>query len=162
MNAIEATAEVFLTAFRALPKKERKLIVEGLLKDREFMEDLTDVVVLDQRKNESSRSIDEYIASRKKNCSKLTLELEFEPETGEYVSACPELDLATAGNTREEAIDNLLEAMIEYVEDYLDRLNIFVRSPNRGSHLPFILLIASCVSKEDILELLNITCSVTN
>jgi len=126
------------------------------------MEDLTDIVIFDQRKDEPSHSIDEYIASIKKNFSKLTLELEFDPETGEYVSVCPELDLAISGNTRKEAIDNLLEAMIEYAEDYLDRLDIFVRSPNRGSHLPFILLISSCASKEDILELLNIACSVTN
>ena len=70
--------------------------------------------------------------------------------------------MATSGETKEEAIDNLLEAMEEYAEDYLDRLDIFVKSPNRSSHLPYILLIASCASKEDILELLNMTCSVIN
>jgi hypothetical protein len=57
MNAPEATAEVFLTAFRALPKKERKFIVEKLLNDDEFMDDLTDIVIFEQRKNEPSRSI---------------------------------------------------------------------------------------------------------
>jgi hypothetical protein len=67
MNAQEATAEVFLTAFRALPKKEQKFIVEKLLNDEEFMEDLTDIVIFEQRKNEPSRSINEYIASRKKS-----------------------------------------------------------------------------------------------
>jgi hypothetical protein len=66
MNAIEATAEVFLTAFRALPKEERKSIVEKLLKDKEFMDDLTDIVIFDQRKDEPSRSIDEYLADRRK------------------------------------------------------------------------------------------------
>ena len=35
-----ATAEVFWTAFRSLPKKEREAIVEKLLRDREFREDL--------------------------------------------------------------------------------------------------------------------------
>lgn len=39
MTTIEAAAEVFWTAFRALPKKERKAIVEKLMRDREFGED---------------------------------------------------------------------------------------------------------------------------
>jgi len=44
MDAIEATAEVFLTAFHVLTKKEKKSVVDKLLKDKEFMEDLTDIV----------------------------------------------------------------------------------------------------------------------
>ena len=66
MNTTEATAEVFLTAFHALSENEKKLIFEELLKDKEFVEDLTDIVIFDQRKNEPSRSIDEYLADRRK------------------------------------------------------------------------------------------------
>jgi hypothetical protein len=61
MTAREATAEVFWTAFRALSKKEREAVVERLLRDRDFMEDLIDVVILEQRKNEPSRSLDETV-----------------------------------------------------------------------------------------------------
>lgn len=32
--------------------------------DNEFMEDLIDLVILEQRQNESSRSLDEYLADR--------------------------------------------------------------------------------------------------
>ena len=60
MTATQATAEVFWTAFRALSKKEREAVVERLLRDREFMEDLLDIVILEQRQNEPSRSLDEY------------------------------------------------------------------------------------------------------
>ena len=59
MTTTEATAEVFWTAFRALSKKERAAIVERLLKDEEFMEDLMDIAILEERKNEPSRSLDE-------------------------------------------------------------------------------------------------------
>ncbi|MFC1717457.1 hypothetical protein ACFL6S_27600 [Candidatus Poribacteria bacterium] len=62
MTTIEATAEVFWTAFRALPKKEREAIVERLLRDEEFMEDLIDIVILEERQNEPSRSLDKYLA----------------------------------------------------------------------------------------------------
>ena len=61
MTATEATAEVFWTAFRALSKKEREAVVERLLRDKEFMEDLIDIVIFEQRQNEPSRSLDEYL-----------------------------------------------------------------------------------------------------
>jgi hypothetical protein len=66
MTAKEATAEVFWTAFRALPKKEREAVVKRLLGDKEFMEDLIDIVILEQREKEPSRSLDEYLADRRK------------------------------------------------------------------------------------------------
>ena len=74
---------------------------------------------------------------------KLTLELEYDPETQQYVAACPELDLATAGDGEEEAVEDLVEAMEEYAQDYLERLDLFASSPNRSAHLPLILSIAS-------------------
>ncbi|MCL4536388.1 MAG: hypothetical protein M1610_02185, partial [Nitrospirae bacterium] len=56
----------FWTAFRALPKKQREAVIEKLLKDKEFMEDLIDIVIIEQRRKEPSRSLDEYIAERKR------------------------------------------------------------------------------------------------
>jgi hypothetical protein len=64
MTATKATAEVFWTAFRALPKKEREAVVKRLLGDKEFVEDLIDIVILEQRQNEPSISLDEYLAHR--------------------------------------------------------------------------------------------------
>lgn len=66
MTIAEATAEVFWAAFRALSKKEREAVLEKLLRDREFMEDLVDIVILEQRKKEPSRPLDEYLADRRK------------------------------------------------------------------------------------------------
>ncbi|MFH0871488.1 MAG: hypothetical protein V1878_03205 [bacterium] len=62
----EATSEVFWTAFRALPKKQRQAVVEKLLQDKEFVEDLIHAVVLEQRREEPSRSLNEYLADREK------------------------------------------------------------------------------------------------
>jgi hypothetical protein len=64
MIAAEATTEAFWTAFRALSKKERAVIMERLLADSEFREDLIDLAILKQRAKEPSRSIEEYQAQR--------------------------------------------------------------------------------------------------
>jgi hypothetical protein len=61
MNATQATAEVFWTAFRALPKREREALLERLFSDQEFKEDLIDLAILEQRKDETSRTLSEYL-----------------------------------------------------------------------------------------------------
>jgi hypothetical protein len=68
MTTVEATSEVFWTAFRALPKKEREAVIEKLLRDKEFIEDLIDIVIIEQRRKEPSRSLDEYLADMDANC----------------------------------------------------------------------------------------------
>ena len=67
MTSTEATSEVFLTAFRALKKREREAVLEKLLKDKQLVEDLLDLVVLKQRRKEPSRSLDAYLVERKRN-----------------------------------------------------------------------------------------------
>ena len=66
MDTVEATSEVFLTAFRALPKKAREAVVEKMLSDEEFLEDLVETVIIEQRRKEPSRNLDEYLAHRRK------------------------------------------------------------------------------------------------
>jgi hypothetical protein len=66
MTTVEATAEVFWTAFQALSKKEREAVVARFLKEKNFREDLIDVAILEERQREPSRSLDEYLSSRKK------------------------------------------------------------------------------------------------
>jgi len=66
ISATNAIAEIFWTAFRAMPKKERNAVIDRLLTDTEFMEDLIDISIIKQRENEPSRSLDEYLAERKK------------------------------------------------------------------------------------------------
>ena len=66
MKTAEATSVVFWTAFRALPKKERAAVVERMLRDKEFMEDLIDIAIIEQRRKEPSRSLDEYLADKRK------------------------------------------------------------------------------------------------
>lgn len=64
MISEEAKAEVFWLAFKGLPRKEQQLIVQKLLQDREFVEDLLDIAIIEQRRSEPSRSLKEYLADK--------------------------------------------------------------------------------------------------
>ena len=66
MRTVEATSEVFMTAFRALPKKTREAVVGKMLSDREFREDLRDAAIIEQRRREPSRPLEEYLSGRRK------------------------------------------------------------------------------------------------
>lgn len=62
----EAKAEVFWLAFKGLPRRERQLVVQKLLQDQEFVEDLLDIAVIEQRRSEPSRPLEEYLAEKQK------------------------------------------------------------------------------------------------
>lgn len=62
MTTTQATAEVFLTALRALPEAERHAVLAGLARDPELAEDLQDMLVVEQRRGEPSRTLDEALS----------------------------------------------------------------------------------------------------
>lgn len=65
---------------------------------------------------------------------------------GQCCAYCPELDLATAMDSEEEALTDLAEMAVEYAEDYLEDWDFYAYSPDRGKHLPYILAVAKCTT----------------
>ena len=61
MTVSQATAEVFLTALRALPDEERQAVLARITEDEEWREDIKDLAVFSQRRNEPSRPFREFI-----------------------------------------------------------------------------------------------------
>lgn len=61
MKARGATAEVFLTAFKTLPKKEQDIFLAKLLKDRKLREDLIDVAIAESRSKDRSRPFRDFL-----------------------------------------------------------------------------------------------------
>ena len=66
MTAREATAEVFWTAFRTLPKADREAVIQRLLRDRRMREDLIDIVTALQRQHEKGIPYERVRADLKK------------------------------------------------------------------------------------------------
>ena len=63
--AIETvTAEGFWMAFQTLSVLEQRAVIERLLQDNDFREDLMDIALIEKRRDEPSRSLREYLAER--------------------------------------------------------------------------------------------------
>lgn len=58
------TAQVFMSAFKQLPAKERSAFVQALLTDAEFADDLRDIAIARERRSESAVSLDDYRQKR--------------------------------------------------------------------------------------------------
>ncbi|MBI4330501.1 MAG: hypothetical protein HY673_04400 [Chloroflexi bacterium] len=68
-------------------------------------------------------------------------------DDGRYMAKCLELDLVTEMDTAEAALKAMVEMIREYAADFLERQELFLRSPNRAHHKPYVDRIAGC--KED-------------
>lgn len=76
-----------------------------------------------------------------------------EPSEGVYVASCPELDLATEGDTTEEALNDLIDMTMDYADQYLEEFELFSKSPNRAGHKSYILEIHNRKTKEKVRDL---------
>ena len=56
MSATEATAEVFVTAFKSLKRREREAVLDRILADKTLAEDLADTLELESRRHQPRQS----------------------------------------------------------------------------------------------------------
>ena len=61
-----------------------------------------------------------------------------EPSEAVFVAFCPELDLATEGDSPDAVLADLIEMALDYSEQYMDDFVRFSQSPNRAAHAPYI------------------------
>ena len=64
MTKTEATAEVFWTAFNALPPKEKRAVVQLMIRDEHLRRDLMDLALIEERRNEPERPLRDYLKEK--------------------------------------------------------------------------------------------------
>jgi len=77
-----------------------------------------------------------------------------------YCAYCPELDLVTEMDTAESALKDILEAMRDYAEEYMNEKALYSSSPNRAHHLPYVKEIFSCKTEWDLRMLIEVSYGV--
>ena len=64
MTKIEATAEVFWTAFNSLPAAEKHAVLQRIIRDENLRRDLMDLALIEERRNEPARPLREYLKEK--------------------------------------------------------------------------------------------------
>jgi len=67
-------------------------------------------------------------------------------DDAQYSAFCPQLDLAIAMDTPEEAVKEMISEIKEYADEYIEFYREYSVSPNRGEHAPLVNKIISCES----------------
>ena len=67
MTAAQATAEVFLTAFRALPKPEQNAFLFTIINDHSFGEDVIDLAIAVKRSGEKCKKLHTFVRNLKRD-----------------------------------------------------------------------------------------------
>jgi len=57
MKTKSASAEVFLTAFKTLPKKEQNVFLSEMLKDKQLREDFIDIALIEEAKKVKGKPV---------------------------------------------------------------------------------------------------------
>lgn len=61
MKTKGATAEVFLTAFKTLPKMEQDIFFAKLMKEKRLREDLIDIAIAESRAKDKGRPFRDFL-----------------------------------------------------------------------------------------------------
>jgi len=77
-------------------------------------------------------------------------------DNGNYMAKCPELDLVTEMDTKEDALKAIVEMIMEYAEDYKSQEDMYLRSPNRSHHKPYVDAVIACHNEWEVMELLEV------
>jgi len=66
MSPNQATADVFYTALKSLPKAHRDAVLVRIAGDRGMRHDLLDLAVIAERRHESARPFRDYVAGKRR------------------------------------------------------------------------------------------------
>ena len=69
MTVRQATGEVFLTAFKALPRREQAFVLSRIARDRKLrrlLEEISDRLVIEEERAKPSRPLRDYIDARER------------------------------------------------------------------------------------------------
>lgn len=81
----------------------------------------------------------------------------FDEETNQYESSVSVLGAYGCGDTKGEAIDMLLDNIIDLAQDFYNNLNIYLQTNNTKQQYPYYLRIfLSITNKEDLSKLLDL------
>ncbi|KLU60147.1 hypothetical protein CEB3_c35780 [Peptococcaceae bacterium CEB3] len=88
--------------------------------------------------------------------SRFTLNVEvLSEEDGSFTLALDQLELYANSDSLEHTVSDFIQDVKIYAQDYMARPQLFLQSPNRKMHFPYILRILLCENDEEIRGLLE-------
>lgn len=77
-------------------------------------------------------------------------------ETGLYEIIVEEIEAAACAETKEEAIDILIDNILALTEDYFEDIELYIRIENTKKMLPYYMRIKHCKEKAELMVVLGL------
>ena len=81
---------------------------------------------------------------------------DWDEESNLWSVTLPEIQVYTDAPTKEETAEQLVDLVLDYCEDYFNRLDLFTALPDRSGHYPYLRRIVRCKDTAQVKEVLNI------
>jgi antitoxin YefM len=75
-------------------------------------------------------------------------------EEGSYAYWLDPLDIYGYGETKEDAINSLIDDLLLYCEEYTQNPERYLSAPNRKHHLPYVFKVMCCNDPKEIKQML--------
>lgn len=77
-------------------------------------------------------------------------------EDGSFTITLDQIDIYANNESLEKATQELIEDLKFYAQDYINRSQLFLNSPNRRAHFPYVLRILLCENDDEVRGLLEL------
>lgn len=84
-------------------------------------------------------------------------EVKKDEATGQFEAIQNEIRVYGCGDTKEEAIDQLIDLVVDSTDDYFENVEVYARIPEMRAKYPYFLRINQCRDKEELLKVLNLS-----
>jgi len=78
----------------------------------------------------------------------------YDEETKTHNIHLDELKLYAYADTVQEAVEQITDLAVEYVKDYINRIELFLNVPDRKGHYPYVLRLSHCQNRDEIQQVL--------
>ncbi len=100
----------------------------------------------------STQLLDEWLASAYRFAPKV----EYDEATRSWQVFLDEISIYTWAHDKDAAAEQALDLALDYVQDYLDRLEVFLNVPDRRGHYPYLLRLAHAGSRDEARKVLGL------
>ncbi|HOJ09552.1 MAG TPA: hypothetical protein PK733_03055 [Clostridiales bacterium] len=82
--------------------------------------------------------------------------ISYDNPTQQYEVLVPEIGASGFGETKQDAIDVLLDNIVNLTEDYFDDIELYIRIEKYKKQYPYYLKLKGCVDKNQLLKVLGL------
>mgnify|MGYP000930751625 CR=1 FL=1 len=90
------------------------------------------------------------------DCYQFNPLISYDESTQQYEVIVHEVGVSGFGDTKQDAIDILIDNIIDLTEDYFDDIELYVRIEKYKKQYPYYLKLKNCVKKEELLKVLGL------